>query len=50
MAVAETRPKDRFHDLTLSVPTEEAAMTVCAKWPDKSTEIYTRLMKTFFEK
>lgn len=42
--------KDMIIDLTLSVPTEEAAMTVCAKWPDKSTEIYTRLMKTFFEK
>ena len=41
--------KDTIIDLTLSVPTEEAAMTVCAKWPDKSTEIYTTLMKTFFE-
>ena len=45
-----TEGTDTVLDLTLTVPTEEAAITVCAKWPEKSSEIYISLMKTFFEK
>lgn len=42
--------KETLIDLTFTVPTEDAAMMVCAKWPEKSSEIYARLMSTFFEK
>ncbi|MDD6347096.1 MAG: DUF4364 family protein [Lachnospiraceae bacterium] len=37
-------------DLTLTVPTEDMAATVCSKWPDKSSEIYLSLMNAFFKK
>ena len=33
-------------DLTLSVPTETQARTVCDHWRDKSQEIYASLMQT----
>lgn len=41
---------DTIIDLTFSVPTEDMANTVCSKWPEKSSEIYLSLMKTFFNK
>lgn len=31
-------------DLAISVPTKEAAETICSKWADKSEEIYSYLM------
>lgn len=33
-------------DLTLTVPTEEEAITVCAHWRDKSQELYASIMRT----
>lgn len=32
-------------DLTLSVPTEEAAKSICLKWRDKCQEVYAHLME-----
>ncbi len=42
--------KETVLDLTFTVPTEDAAMMVCSKWQDKSSEVYRYLMSTFFEK
>jgi len=33
-------------DLTLTVPTEEQAISICNHWRDKSSEIYATLIKT----
>lgn len=35
----------RLIDLNITVPTEEAAQSICSKWPDKSQEVYAYLMK-----
>lgn len=36
----------RIIDLTLTVPSEEDAASMCNNWSDKSSEIYTYLMST----
>lgn len=33
-------------DLTLTVPTEEEAISMCNKWSEKNSDIYTYLMST----
>lgn len=37
--------KSDLIDLTLTVPTEEAAKVICTNWPKKSQKIYAHLMK-----
>ena len=36
-------------DLSLIVPTEDTAITICTNWRDKSQEVYSYLMKTLLE-
>lgn len=36
-------------DLTLTVPTEDAAKMVCNHWPEKSQEIYAYLMQVLMD-
>lgn len=45
----DCRIREKNHDLlrlSLSVPTEEAAMAICKKWRDKSSEVYNLVMET----
>lgn len=45
----DCRIREKGHDLlhlSLSVPTEEAAMAICRKWREKSSEAYSLLMET----
>lgn len=44
--------RDRNIDLvniTLSVPTEEMASTICGNWEKKNQEIYQQIIRTLFE-
>ena len=44
----DCRIREKDHDLlhlSLSVPTEEAAMAICKKWRKKNSEIYSLLME-----
>ncbi|HIU75267.1 MAG TPA: DUF4364 family protein [Candidatus Pelethocola excrementipullorum] len=36
-------------ELTLTVPTEDAAKAICYQWPEKSQEIYAYLMKVLLK-
>lgn len=41
--------REKNHDLlhlSLSVPTEEAAMVICKKWREKSSDLYNLVMET----
>ena len=35
---------DEYEDMTLTVPTKEAATTICSRWQEKSQEIYAHIM------
>lgn len=41
--------KGNLIDLTLTVPTEAAAKTICNNWPEKSQEIYAYLMQVLMQ-
>ncbi|MCM1569038.1 MAG: DUF4364 family protein [Roseburia sp.] len=46
--VARERDTDLIH-ITLSVPTEELASSICCNWQNKNQEIYRYLMQELFQ-
>lgn len=46
----QVKEKDsRLIDLSLSVPTEEAAQTICSRWKNKSEAVYRYLMEELMQ-